>query len=1172
MRAPIRRYLSIIAALVLVSGQCFSQNLEKQFQSPPDSARPWVYWFWLNGNITSNGITADLEAMKRVGIGGVLIMEVDQGAPVGPMDFMSDRWRGLFSHVNAESKRLGLAVNMNNDAGWNGSGGPWIKPEQSMQKVVWSETNVTGPQHIDMALPQPETVAGYYRDISVIAFPTRGAFRIDRIRAKAAYEVAGVGEIAREKLAPEMIIDRSKILTLSDKMDATGHVAWDVPSGDWTLVRFGHTSTGVENAPAPASGRGLECDKLDKTGIDANYAAMMNKLVSDTGAGRAGATAGLTATHIDSWENGSQNWSQTIREEFTKRRGYDPLPFLPVFAGRVIDSLEISERFLWDLRQTISELVIDNYAGRMHELATASGLRFTVEAYGGPCDSIPYAGRSDEPMGEFWSPSGSIETCKTMASAGHIYGKRIIGAEAFTAGDQERWREHPALIKALGDRAFCEGINRFVFHRYAMQPWLEPRDPGMTMGPWGQHYERTQTWWDWTPAWHAYLGRCQFLLRQGLFVADVCHLLPEAPPQGPGDHARDGYDWDECTAETVLTRMTVKDGRIVLPDGMSYRLLVLPDSRSMTPKLLRKIKGLVEAGATVLGSKPDFSPSLNDYPACDTQIQQLGTDLWADCDGKTVQECVFGKGRIFCGLTPAQVLHKLGVAADFASNQRLRYIHRATEKTDFYFISNPQAWATTANCSFRVSGKTPELWWPDTGRIERAAMFQETNGLTHVTVPLAPAGSVFVIFNKTAKTIDPIVEVTHNGHCVAAATPAQLAQITVTKARYGVLGDPQKTSDVTTLIQRLTDSGERSFQVSTIAKSGDPATNVLKTLVVDYTIEGKPFTVKATDPQRINLSGDVVGVTVTQARYGVLDDPKRTRDVRDKLQRLLDAGESSFVVARMADGDDPAFGIVKTLQVDLTANGKRFTLSGTDPDMIHLAAICAPAETAAAVPHVVGSRVVIEAIEPGEYTWTKASGKTGHATVTHAARTLPITGPWQVRFGTNKSAATFDKLISWSAHTNPEVKYFSGTAVYSIAFEISTEMTAGKQHASLDLGKVACMAQVTLNGKDLGVLWKPPFRMDITKALRSGRNTMQIRVVNLWINRMIGDEQLPEDSDRNPEGTLKAWPKWLLDGKPSPTGRTTFTTWRLWKKDSPLQDSGLLGPVTLQTADLIDLR
>jgi hypothetical protein len=268
-----------------------------------------------------------------------------------------------------------------------------------------------------------------------------------------------------------------------------GAVAWDVPAGSWTLVRFGHTSTGVENAPAPASGRGLECDKLSPEGAEANFAGMMGPLIAEAGplAGRA-----LVATHVDSWENGSQNWTARMREEFRARRGYDLTPFLPAFTGRVVGSLEVSERFLWDLRRTISELVVENYGGRLRELAHAGGLRFTIEAYGCPCDSLAFATQADEPMGEFWLGGGALETCRAMASAAHVAGRPIVGAEAFTADDRERWREHPGSIKALGDRAFCEGINRFVFHRYALQPWADRR-PGMTMGPWGQHYERTQT-------------------------------------------------------------------------------------------------------------------------------------------------------------------------------------------------------------------------------------------------------------------------------------------------------------------------------------------------------------------------------------------------------------------------------------------------------------------------------------------------------------------------------------------------------------------------------------------------------------------------------------------------------------------------------------------------------
>ena len=256
-------------------------QLDRDFKQPPASARPWVYWFWLNGNITSNGITADLEAMKRVGIGGVLIMEVDQGAPVGPADFMGSQWRELFKHVVGEARRLGLEVNMNNDAGWNGSGGPWIKPEQSMQKVVWSETNLTGASRLEGTLAQPETVAGYYWDISVLAFPTPGAYRIDRIKAKAMYEMGGAGGIARDQLPAEMVIPRNRVVDLTSQMDGNGRLVWEVPAGQWTVLRLGHTSTGVKNAPAPATGAGLECDKLSKEGIEANFAGMMAKLAAD---------------------------------------------------------------------------------------------------------------------------------------------------------------------------------------------------------------------------------------------------------------------------------------------------------------------------------------------------------------------------------------------------------------------------------------------------------------------------------------------------------------------------------------------------------------------------------------------------------------------------------------------------------------------------------------------------------------------------------------------------------------------------------------------------------------------------------------------------------------------------------------------------------------------------
>ncbi len=1099
-------------------------GLAASFAKPPDAARPWVYWFWLNGNITKEGITLDLEAMQRAGVGGVLIMEVDQGAPHGPVGFMSDEWRELFSFVVSEASRLGLEVNMNDDAGWNGSGGPWIKPEESMQKVVFTETGVEGPKRFEDVLPQPETIAGFYRDIAVQAFPATGAYRIDNLPVKACYQSGYVAPgVIGTDVAPEMKIDPPRLVDLTANMDASGKLVWDVPPGAWTIVRFGHTSTGVENAPSPASGRGLECDKLSKEGIEAQFNGMMGKLIADVGplAGRT-----LVTTHIDSWENGAQNWTAKMREEFKARRGYDPMPFLPAIMGRVVGSLETTERFLWDWRQTISDLVVENYAGHMRELAQRHGLKLSIEAYGGPCDNAPYAGRADEPMAEFWIGGGGFPTPKEMASAAHTYGKPILGAEAFTAADQEKWQEHPASIKALGDRAFCDGINRFVFHRYALQPWTD-RKPGMTMGPWGLHYERTETWWDQSKPWHEYLARCQFMLRQGRFAADICYLQPEAAPRSFMGHTKKGCDFDECSAEVVLTRMSVKDGRIMLPDGMNYRVLVLPDCTTMTPGLLRKIKYLVEAGATVIGARPQKSPSLQDFPQCDDEVKQLATELWGDCDGSAVKERRVGKGRIVCGVAAERFLAQDGVRPDFAAQARLTFIHRVTDNEDIYFVANPLPHDVSTTCTFRAAGKRPELWRPDTGVMAPAPMCIAKDGLTSVTLDLEPSGSVFVVFRSPDEGFDPVVAVTCDGTpLVSVAEPAQ--KIVVTKAIYGVPDDPQRTRDVRDALQERVDRGEQDIAVSQCAESGDPAPKVVKTLLVEYTIGDQTFSVTGQDTYTVHLTDDATQIAIDKAVYGVPGDAQRTRDVREKLQRLVDAGESSFQVARMAEGDDPAFMVVKTLTVEYTIGGQHFTAVGTDPETIHLAPQSSNVSEPTAEVLCKDGGVALRAWQPGRYELKTASGKTQEVDATSLPALVALKAPWEVRFPPNTGApatVAMDTLVSLSEHPDPGVKYFSGTATYTTTFQLDQDPGAGHGEIWLDLGKVCVMAQAVVNGIELPLAWKPPYRCDITSAAKHGENRLEVRVTNLWVNRLIGDEQLPEDSDRNPNGTLKSWPE-----------------------------------------------
>ena len=1071
----------LLAGLLAPTGAAAQEgkSLERGFVHPPGKARPWVYWFWLNGNITREGITADLEAMQRVGVGGVLIMEVDQGAPVGPVDFAGPKWRELFQHVCSEANRLGLEVNMNNDAGWNGSGGPWITPAQSMQKVVWSETAAKG--HFEGTLAQPKAEVNYYRDIAVLAVPADTStppYRIENIQGKASFVAQGVPPRASWPAAPKgAVIPRDKVVDLTGKMDPGGKLTCDLPEGNWTILRLGHTSTNVTNAPSPATGRGLEVDKLARAAVTAHYKALMGKLVSDNKP-LAGQGKALVATHIDSWEIHTQNWTPKFREEFRRLRGYDILPFLPVYTGRVVDSLEVSERFLWDLRQSVNDLLISNYADHFRELAHRDGLRLSIEAYGDTTViDVDYASKADEPMAEFWSWSkfGAAETCREMASAAHIYGKPILGAEAFTATDVEKWQGHPGNIKDLGDWAFTEGVNRFVFHRYALQPWLDVK-PGMSMGPWGLHYERTQTWWEQSSAWHEYLSRCQFLLQQGRFVADILYLQPEGAPQGfaPPRTERSPYNFDGCTAEAVLTRMTAKNGRIVLPDGLSYRALVLPGTPTMTPALLRKVKELVDAGVTVIGQRPEKSPSLAGYPACDAEVASLAGSLW-------------GRGQVITDRTAEQVLAARGVPADFVSQPSLRYIHKQLGETDLYFVANGRPQSIEAVASFRVTGRVPEFWHPDTGIIEPAAFYEEKDGLTRLPLRFEPSGSVFVLFRPGTLKGDGAVGLGCGSSSIVPA-PVPSGKIEVTKAVYGVPGDS-----------------------------------------------------------------------------------KRTRNVLARVKKLLDAGDLRFNVTRMADGDDPAFMVVKTLTVDYTVNGQRFTATGQDGQEIELALPPAP-ERAADLMRLPDGKLALRARKGGSYQVERASGTGSIVDVPPVPAPLAIPGPWRLSFTPGKAApepVVLHQLVSWSDHPDAAIRGYSGTATYRTRFEVPAALVGPSRRLTLDLGQVEVMASVKLNGKDLGVLWKAPYSVDVTGVVRPGSNELEIGVVNLWINRQIADESLPEDSERNPDGTLKKWPDWVNQGKPSPTGRQSFTSWRLWKKTDKPVPSGLIGPVRLAVEAVI---
>ncbi|MDB6066797.1 MAG: putative glycosylhydrolase [Pedosphaera sp.] len=1188
MKLPRLPLASAALCLALTASAAPIDPLQSGFLNPPDAAKPQTWWHWMNGNITKEGITADLEAMKQVGLGGATIVNVDCDIPSGPVAFMSPEWREDFKFAVQEANRLGLKLCVENCAGWSSSGGPWNNVTNAMQRLTSSEARAEGPVVFNAVLPQPPTTLGYYRDIAVFAFkaplvevgtasePALPAAKLEIKSAVYGAEGGGGSADVKDKIValiksgqksiladntemggdpafgqvkqlhveftldgkpgdatvdegdtlvlpvnagqmaaihsfgkssvnrtfvqpPPAIaaaggnIPREGILDLTAKLAADGRLHWDVPPGSWIILRLGYTPTGVNNHPAPREGTGLECDKLSKVALDAHWAGFMQKILDDIGplAGKS-----LDTSLIDSYEVGDQDWTANFREEFKKRRGYDPLPFLPAFTRRIVDNPAVTERFCWDMRRTVADLFAENYFGHFAQLCRQHGLLNAVEPYTGPFESLQCGAPADVVMGEFWTGSQGHPSVKMAASIAHIYGKSIVAAESFTAAPEAgRWQNDPYALKTLGDLMYCQGLNRYVFHRYAMQPWTN-HWPGMTMGQWGFHFERTETWWQQGKSWIDYISHCEFLLQQGRAVADVAYFTGESAPveMRVGNPALPaGYDYDAINADVLLHGATVKNGRITLTSGANYAALILPPGDSnMTPQLLQRIRKLVRAGATVVGPRPQHSPSLADFPKCDAEVKKLADELWGKCDGAGVQENADGKGRIVWGKPLTDVFASQNLKPDFEfqgvnTNTRLAYVHRIAAGADIYFVSNQRRQFDSAECTFRVSGKTPEFWHPDTGMIESAPVWSAQNGRTTVPLNLDPAGSVFVIFRHGADRADHVVAVNSTIAAESIASP----KLEIQQAVYAAI-DGTGEINVTAKISELARDGQLVVPVNNDVLDHDPAASHEKELRVDYTLDGKPGHATVHENDTLTLSA-----TAT-------------------------TGQSPHWETSVAKDGSPVIKVWSNGQVELR------TAAGT---VLHAAASNVPA--------------------PQE-----------------------ITGPWNLNFPPNWGAppsVTLENLISWINHTNDGVRYFSGTATYEKDVEIGAERLNGGRELWLDLGELKNFAEVSLNGQNLGVLWKPPFRVNVTAAAKPGMNKLVVKVTNLWPNRLIGDEQLPPDCEWDGR-QLKAWPQWLLDGKPSPSGRLTFTTWHHWTKDAPLLDSGLLGPVTLRTSEVIPAR
>jgi hypothetical protein len=547
-------------------------------------------------------------------------------------------------------------------------------------------------------------------------------------------------------LASELTVARGAVHNLTAQMAADGRLQWEAPAGSWRIIRLGFTSNGHRVAPATPEGSGLECDKLDDQVVRYHLDQYVGKLIE-----RAGPVAGKTfaAMEVDSWECGIQNWTAGMEQRFRERLGYDLVPFLPtLLEGWIVENADVSERVLWDWRRFLADQFAERYFGVVARWAKDKGLTYVGESTGRQAYlyDVSWIRNSDVTMGEFWLDDGPGQGVrvdnKVASSIAHTTGKRIIASESYTASPgAARWQNHPFSIKALGDRAFCAGVNQFVFHTFAHQPYSAP-GPGFTFASWGLNFNRANTWWEVGRAWMEYLTRCNQMLREGQPVADVLWFVGEDVPNRIAwrDELRPvlpgGYDFDGCDAQALL-EARVENGRIVLPGGTGYRILLLPHLKTMRPAVLGKVAELARAGATVLGPRPEQSPSLRDLGDGDAVVHRLAGDLWG--------------GHVASGISFEELFQRINLPPDFdwkaaASDAAVLYVHRRTADADIYFLSNQRCRREDLTATFRVGDRAPELWDPATGEITRPGVFRVAAGRTELPLRLEPNGSVFVVF------------------------------------------------------------------------------------------------------------------------------------------------------------------------------------------------------------------------------------------------------------------------------------------------------------------------------------------------------------------------------------------------------------------------------------------
>ena len=704
--------ISFIAGTLVFgfSNSISAQDLRANFKDPKGTARPKVYWWWLNGYTDNKRLKEELISIKNAGLGGVDIFEIglppasdpNKIIPAGPA-FMSDESLKTIKFAVDEAGKLGLEVGFNLASSWN-AGGSWVEPRYASKTLYFSKTTINAFGNGKVKLPFPVITPDREGKPRPIKYGKNG-------KPEYREEIAVIAVPAGSR----NLADTSLILNITANFDPkTETLDWKVPPGEWDVYRYICSNSGEQLIRPSEKSAGPIIDHFDSTATEMHLMYFINKLKPLFGDFSKTALKNL---YLASYEAKEFAWTSSLPQTFKKLNGYDIYKFLPAVYNPKLFDPKTAEKFNTDFSRTFSELMIRNHYRKSQEISNKYGLKIISEAGGPghlhhiPVETLKALGALDVPRGEYWynrtffkadSLIDYIWLVKEIAAASHIYKQGIVEEESFTS--YWDWQEGPADLKVIADRAFCEGMNRLVIHGFPHNP-TEMGLPGIAYFA-GTHYNDRNTWWPKIKPFNDYLSRISYILQNSRFAADVLYYYGDdipnlIPPKNSVFKVGDGYDYEVVNTEILLRDLTVEKGEWVLPGVGRYKVLAL------------------------------------------SKDKMIGKDAKAKLD--LLQK----KGGI---LASDNILEKLNLPPDFSyhdqKNGAIDFIHYDTEKQDFYLLRNTTDQWISRKCAFRQKNKSVEIWDPVSGEMSALQIYQQNGAQIEIPVTLPPHGSAFVVFSS----------------------------------------------------------------------------------------------------------------------------------------------------------------------------------------------------------------------------------------------------------------------------------------------------------------------------------------------------------------------------------------------------------------------------------------